>query len=203
MSIEKYTTEAFILREYEQGENDIVYKIWTRDFGIVFVLGKSIRKINSKLHLVMKKNDFLNVTLVKGKDVWRLTGAEEWKQKAIYKDEDIITDYKKNILNTKKIISDVINKYLEEKKTYKKLFDKMKSIFEIEDKSFLSNINNLKILINYLVLVDTGYADAEIIGVKDIEEYKNFSIQDFYTYFILNEKEVKTHLVKVLKETMI
>lgn len=52
-------------------------------------------------------------------------------------------------------------------------------------------------------MVDTGYADAKIIGVKDIEEYKIFSMQDFHTHFILNEKEVKNHVLKVLKEIMI
>lgn len=90
MSIEKYTTEAFVLREYERDENDMVYKAWTRDFGIIFVLAKSIRKINAKLRMVIKKNDFILITVVKGKDVWRLTGAEEYK-------ED------KNILRLKKI----------------------------------------------------------------------------------------------------
>ena len=81
MAIEKYTTEAFILKQYEQGENDLVYKVWTKDFGIIFALARSIRKVNAKLRPNTKKNDFLVMTLVKGKEVWRLTGAEESKDK--------------------------------------------------------------------------------------------------------------------------
>lgn len=205
MSIEKYTTEAFILKEYERDENDMVYKVWTRDFGIIFVLARSIRKITAKLRMVIKKNDFILITIVKGKDVWRLTGAEEYKQNnastssATY----INIDWQ---FKAKKIISEAINKLIEEKKTYKKLFDRLESIFILEDnyKTFsFVDINKFKLLIMYIVLVDTGYADARIIGAKDLEEYKTFSMQDFYTHFILNETEVKSHVLHSLKEIMI
>ena len=197
MSHEKYTTEAFVLREYEQGEHDIVYKIWTREFGIIFAVAKSIRKINAKLRPIIKKNDLLIVTLVKGRDVWRLVGGEE-----------LFLDLNSKITRSwsfkaKKVISEVISKFLEEKKTYKKLFDKIKSIFSLDQEIDILEINNFKILIYYLVLVDTGYADASIIGARDIEEYKNFTIKDFYTHFILNEKEVKKHVLHVLRETML
>ncbi len=203
MSIEKYTTEAFILREYERDENDMVYKVWTRDFGIIFVLARSIRKITAKLRMVIKKNDFVLITVVKGKDVWRLTGAEEYK--------NIIASHNKGKGNdwqykAKKIISDTINKLIEEKKTYKKLFDRMESIF-VEDQNYeifsSFDINKFKLLITYIVLVDTGYSDARIIGAKDLEEYKTFTMKDFYTYFVLNEKEIKSHVLNVIKEIMI
>jgi recombinational DNA repair protein (RecF pathway) len=197
MSHDKYTTEAFILREYEQGEHDIVYKVWTREFGIIFAIAKSIRKINAKLRPIIKKNDFIIITLVKGRDIWRLVGAEE-----------LFLDLNSNItkswsLKAKKVISEIISKFIEEKKTYKKLFDKIKSIFSLDQGVDILEINNFKILIYYLVLVDTGYADASIIGAKDIEEYKSFSVKDFYTHFILNEKEVKKHVLHVLRETML
>jgi recombinational DNA repair protein (RecF pathway) len=196
MAIEKYTTEAFILREYEQGEHDLVYKIWTREFGIIFAVAKSIRKINAKLRSLIKKNDFTILTLVKGRDVWRMTGAEE-----LIFDTDF--NSKSWSLKAKKVISEIVSKFLEEKKTYKKLFDKIKSIFSFGEDIDILEINNFKILIYYIILVDTGYADAGIIGAKDIEEYKNFSMKDFYTHFVLNEKEVKKHVLHVLRETML
>lgn len=194
MSIEKYTTEAFILREYPQDENDFVYKVWTKDFGIIFVLARSIRKINAKLRMNAKKNEFLNMTLVKGRDVWRLTGVEEIK-------ENLGTS--QYFSEIKLLISETINRFLEEKKTYKKLFEKLKFLTICSNGLTQMDPFKLKILIYYLVLVDTGYADAKVIGVKDIEEYKNFEMKDFYTYFFLNEKEVKDHVVFVLKHSMV
>ncbi len=194
MSIEKYTTEAFILKEYERDENDLIYKVWTRDFGIIFVLARSIRKINAKLRMNTKKHEFLNMTIVKGKDIYRLTGIEESKENI--KDSNYC-------LEIKSIIAESVNRFLEEKKTYKKLFEKLKFLTFADNNLPLINIVKLKILIYYLVLVDTGYADAKVIGVKDIEEYKNFSIADFYTHFLLNEKEIKEHIQFVLKHSMI
>lgn len=194
MSIEKYTTEAFILKEYERDENDLVYKVWTRDFGIIFVLARSIRKINAKLRMNAKKHDFLNITIVKGKDIYRLTGIEESKENI---------QNSNYYLEIKSIIAESVNRFLEEKKTYKKLFEKLKFLILKDNNLPIVDINKIKILIYYLVLVDTGYADAKIIGVKDIEEYKSFKIQDLYTYFILNEKEIKEHIIFVLKHSMI
>lgn len=193
MAIEKYTTEAFILKQYEQGENDLVYKVWTKDFGIIFVLARSIRKINAKLRPIAKKNNFLVMTLVKGKEIWRLTGIEESKERFFEN---------QYALEVKKIIAQAIDKFVEEKKTYKKLFEKFKSLI-LEETGEIFEIKKLKLLIYYLVLVDTGYADAKKIGAKDLEEYKNFSISDFYTHMILNEKEVKEHITSILKNSML
>ena len=194
MSIEKYTTEAFILREYPQDENDFVYKVWTKDFGVIFVLARSIRKINAKLRMIAKKHEFLNMTLVKGKDIYRLTGVEETPMN--YK----FGEYSSQV---KKLIYEAIDRFIEEKKSYKKLFEKLKFLTLAYNNLSPLETSKLKILIYYLVLVDTGYADAKIIGVKDIEEYKSFEMKDFYTHFILNEKEVKDHVVFVLKHSMV
>lgn len=193
MAIEKYTTEAFILKQYEQGENDLVFKVWTKDFGVIFVAARSIRKVNAKLRPVAKKNDFLVMTLVKGKEVWRLTGIEEAGEKFLIGQQ---------YLETKKIIAEAVDKFIEEKKTYKKLFEKFKNLL-LEESEGVFEVQKLKLLIYYLVLVDTGYADAKKIGAKDLEEYKTFSVQDFYTHLILNEKEVKEHVAFVLKNSML
>lgn len=197
MAIEKYTTQVFVLRSYEQGEHDLVYKLWTRDFGIIFAVAKSVRKINAKLRSLIKKNDFSSVTLVKGRDVWRLVGAEE------IQDFSYFSESKTWSMEAKKIVSEVVNKFIEEKKSYKKLFEKIKSIFLEKDEIGILEINKFKILLYYIVLVDTGYADARVIGVNDLEEYKKFTIKDFYTHFILNEREIKKHVQRVLQEIML
>jgi recombinational DNA repair protein (RecF pathway) len=194
MAHEKYTTEAFVLKIYEQNEHDLAYKIWTKDFGIIFAVAKSIRKINAKLRSLVKKHDFFSVTLVKGKDIWRLVGAEE--------DNLLENNNPKASLTAKKIIAESIDKFLEEKKTYKKLFDRLKSAFTEKDILGME-VNKLKVLIYYIVLVDTGYADARIIGAKDLEEYLRFSVTDFHTHFILNEKAVRGHVSLVFKNSML
>lgn len=194
MSIEKYTTEGFILREFERGENDMVYKIWTKDFGIIFALARSIRKESAKLRMLTKKHDFMVFTLVKGKEIWRLTGSEDIKD---------LKRYGLYFSQVRKIIFEVIDRFMEEKKPYKKLYERLKSVILDTTQIDQIDIFKLKILFFYLVLVDTGYADARVIGASSIEEYKEFSLKDFFTHFILNEDDVKKHVFFVLKSSMI
>ena len=190
MSIEKYVTEGLILKKYEQGENDLTFKVFTFEFGIIFVLAKSIRKINAKLRMQMQVYHFVKLTLVRGREVWRLTGASEIIFKTNNKIEKI-----ENVV----IISECLNRFLPSEKPHQIIFEKLKDILSLE-KIYL---NDFRTLVYYVVLVDTGYADCKVIGVQNIEEYKSFKAADLQTYFILNEKEVKFHIKKVLSESML
>lgn len=188
MSIEKYITEGLILKSYQQGEHDLVFKIFTEKFGVIFVLAKSIRKITSKLRMKMQVGKFVSVTLVHGREVYRLTGVEESAVEAGK--------------HASHLLCESLNRFLPAEKPHKKLF---KRLIGITDKKFLESIkiNNLRVLIYFMVLVETGYADAKAVGAKDLEEYINFSVQDLYTHMILNEREVKSHLREVLREGML
>ncbi len=188
MSYDKYTTEALILKSYENGENDLAYKVFTYDFGIIFVHAKSVRKINSKLRMKLNVNNFCLITLVKGKELWRVTGVEEMNN--IKKDQNRLA-----------ILCECISRFIPIEKSQKKLFEKLKNI--VIDESNVLEISKFKILIYYIVLVDTGYADAKIIGAKDIDEYKSFSVSDLYTHFSLNEKYIIDHVIYVLKHSML
>ena len=187
MSIEKYITEGLILKKYEQGENDLTFKVFTFEFGVIFVLAKSIRKINAKLRMQMQVYHFVRLTLVKGREAWRLTGANE----------NITRD--NNLIEKSVIISECVNRFLPSEKPQKVTFERLKDILSLKK----INLNDFRTLVYYIVLVDTGYADIKVIGIQNMEEYKSFTASDLQTYFILNEKEVKFHLKKVLSESML
>lgn len=194
MAIEKYTTEAFILKEYARGEADFVYKVWTRDYGVIFMIAKSIRKVNAKLRMLTKKNNFLALTLVKGKELWRLVGVEELEYRHLE------VSY---LAKIKSLVNEAVGRFLEEKKPYPKLFRRLKELTFNQETLPKLDLLGLKTLVYYLVLVDTGYADATVIGAKDLAEYKNFKLPDFYLYFALNQRQIKEHLHRVLKESML
>ena len=44
-----YRTKGFILKKRNQGEANQLFTVFTKDFGRIEILGKSIRKITSKL----------------------------------------------------------------------------------------------------------------------------------------------------------
>lgn len=181
MSIEKYTTECFVIESFDSGEHDRVYKLFTREFGMLTAHARSIRKLGSKLraHTLPRTRSY--ITLVKGRDIWRLVGAQE-KEEA------------------PKIIHEVIqliNRFIRGEGEHKILYDRLTQFF---DKSSSYENQKSRLLFYYMILVDLGYADAKIIGAKGMNEYISWSVDDLYTHLLLSYKDVRTHVGEVMKE---
>ncbi len=70
-----YTTAAFVLHSTPAGEANRFLDLFTRELGLVRCLGKSIREGRSKLRYGLQPLSFAEVGLVRGRELWRLTGA--------------------------------------------------------------------------------------------------------------------------------
>jgi recombinational DNA repair protein (RecF pathway) len=181
VAIEKYTTKCIILDEYDQGEHDRVFKVFTREFGLLFVHAKSIRKLESKLRIHMLPRSVAVVTLVKGKEVWRLVGAE--KQYANYKHGvEVVT---------------LLSRFIRGEGAHPQLYDRLSDFLETST-MFEDRISNL--LLYYIIFLDLGYADTKIFGITSMKEYATWSIQDLFTKTILAQDQLRKHIHLVLKE---
>ncbi len=181
MAIEKYTTKCIILESYDQGEHDRAYKVFTREFGLLICQAKSIRKLESKLRPHMLPRSISLITLVKGKEVWRLVGAEKDLYESVYIHE----------------VTHLLQRFVRGEGAHKTLYDRIISLLS---SSTSYDEQTIRLLLYYVILVDLGYADARIIGTKDIKEYINFSIEDLYTHLLVSKVAVRTHLQAVLQE---
>jgi DNA repair protein RecO len=76
MSHLKYTTPAFIVSSSLHGEADKTVYFYTKDFGMIIAFAKSVRLLKSKLGSTLEVGNSLSISLVKGKEVWRLTDVE-------------------------------------------------------------------------------------------------------------------------------
>ena len=74
-----YHTRGIILGSVPIGESNRFYKIFTEELGLVGASAQSVRKEESKLRYVLQDFSFINVDLVRGKEVWRITSAGEEK----------------------------------------------------------------------------------------------------------------------------
>jgi DNA repair protein RecO len=181
MAIEKYTTKCLVIESFDQGEHDRVYKLFTREFGLIMAHAKSIRKLESKLRAHVLPRTVGRVTLVRGKEIWRLVGAEEGV------DAPEITHE----------IAELIKRFIRGEGTHKALYDRM---VQLMDKSPNYESKKLRLLMYYILLVELGYADAKVIGAKDIKEYITWSVDDLYTHINLSYDGVRSHVHEVLKE---
>ncbi len=83
MSHEIHHTDALIVRTRAYAEADRMISLYTRGFGRVSALAQGVRKETSKLRFALMSGSFVRVALVRGRDVWRLTGAEAGTLRAL------------------------------------------------------------------------------------------------------------------------
>ncbi len=81
---QKHKTEGFVFKKSESGESDIIFSVFTKDFGKIDVKGKAIRKINSKLKLGLDLSYFSEIEFVQGKSQKILTDATAIKTPKIF-----------------------------------------------------------------------------------------------------------------------
>lgn len=73
----RYQTEGIILECLDTRESDKYIHIFTEEFGLIRAVARSVRKETSKLRYSLQLLSRVNLSLVKGRDVWRIVGAEE------------------------------------------------------------------------------------------------------------------------------
>ncbi len=76
MSYSIHTTKGLIISQRALREADRVYSIVTRDFGLIRATATGVRKGHSKLRGLIEPISLASVSLVRGKEYWRLTSAE-------------------------------------------------------------------------------------------------------------------------------
>lgn len=79
MSYAIYSTEGFILGSMPSGEASKTYWIYTKDFGLIKAKAQSVRLLSSKLRYSLDDFSFATYSLVRGKEIWRITGVHDTK----------------------------------------------------------------------------------------------------------------------------
>jgi recombinational DNA repair protein (RecF pathway) len=77
MSYAVYTTRGFILASAPSGEASKTYSIYTQEFGLITARAQGVRLLASKLRYNLEEYSLATLSLVRGKEVWRITGAEK------------------------------------------------------------------------------------------------------------------------------
>lgn len=76
MSHHIYKTDAFVLGSSNIGEANRYIDILTKDIGRIRAVAKSIREEKSKLRFSLQDFSVAHLSIVRGRDVWRVVGAE-------------------------------------------------------------------------------------------------------------------------------
>ena len=79
MSHTKYQTEGIVLGGYDFGEANRYFNIFTKDFGLIGARAQGIRELKSKLRYNLQDLSYSKISLIRGRNAWKVTGAHEIK----------------------------------------------------------------------------------------------------------------------------
>jgi len=190
-----YTTKAIIIKSMPVGEANRYYFLLTEDLGFIRASAQSVRASSSKLKGHLQDFCLVQISLVKGKEVWRITSVET-----------IITaNFIKNphaLLSVKNIFS-LLLRLLHGEEKNEALFRSVESFYHFLSKQDLSDsyIKNLETITVLRILAHLGYykknsnlseylkndeLSSDLLGAFD--QKKAIAVQD------INDVLAETHL---------
>lgn len=72
-----YHTKGVILGSVAIGESNRFYKIFTEELGLIGATAQSVREERSKLRYALQDYAWIDLDVVRGREVWRITSAIE------------------------------------------------------------------------------------------------------------------------------
>lgn len=194
MAYHVYQTKALILQGSSMGDANRFVSIFTRELGLVRAVAKSARRERSKLRYSLQDYSFGNVALVRGREVWRITGAKE--------DFSVYYELRKNQKKVRifVIVVRLVNRLVQGEEKNELLFDVLSSFItylleeEIPDEQYKA----LECLIVMRVLYSLGYIEDqdEFFESVDINHNILISIQSKEKGYVLliNQSLKESHL---------
>ncbi len=146
-----YTTPAFIIKSIPTGEANKIYFLLTRELGFIRASAQSVRSHKSKLKGHLEKFSLIKISVVKGRDIWRITNTETIVQHAFTK------DFEK--LSVVKNIFSLLIRLLHGEEKNDVLFDSIESFYDFLFLNELSsdNLKNLEVIVVLRILHALGY----------------------------------------------
>lgn len=196
MSHHIYTTEAFILDSTPYGEADRVYNLLTKDLGLIKATAKGVRLAKSKLKASLQDSNYSKVSLVKGKEFWRITNA------AIFSNQYQIHRENKAVSKSLASIFSLIKRLSGAEVLDEKVFEEIQ-IFKVavESNNFSDlELANLELITVMRILKTLGYLPQ----VSELETFLGASFEVRYVSEIAPMRRIAVEEVnKALKQTQL
>ncbi len=147
-----YRSKGIVINKADRGEADQLFSVYTKSFGRVEILGKSIRKISSKLRPGIDIFYFVEIEFIQGKGYKILTDATP-----INKFKNLRKSLKRLLIAHR--IAEVSDKLIKGEEKDHKIWDLILEVFEKLDEES-SKLKDLDLLFCYFLfsfLSELGY----------------------------------------------
>lgn len=156
----QYHTESFILKAEPRGEANMLFTLLSAELGLVRAQATSVRQLKSKLRYTLQPYTWANVSLVKGKGMWRITTAsslEELPQRLTWEGLSVFAR-----------ISRLLERLIQGEEANQEIYDVVKGGYVFLDNGSVDKetLDNLEHLLVLRILYSLGY-----IGDNDSLKY--------------------------------
>jgi len=177
-----YTTDGFILGSIPTGEANKYIYIFTKNLGFVGANAQSVRSVSSKLRYGLQDFSYSQLSLVRGKNIWRVTNVLPTNN--LY--ESFRSD-KEKFLVCANILS-LVKKLVAGEEKNEELFTILSSAFQFLGESKIESeyIKNFECIVLLRILYSLGY-HGDFLNLKEFTE--NSSWNDKLLYSMDRHKE--------------
>jgi DNA repair protein RecO (recombination protein O) len=194
MGVSAIQTRALVLRTFAFRESDRLVELLSRDCGLVRAVATSAREERSKLRYALEPYTLSEVTLVRGRDVWRIRGAQS--EESFYRD---VAKEKTKVMGN---ILSLLSRLIAGEEQNRELFDELIVLFSTLKQLELGNeeLRAFEVIAVLRMLSELGYK----IPRPDWQKYLQGSItSDVCQSFLPYRKEAVTLINEVLAQTQL
>ncbi|MFZ1019372.1 MAG: DNA repair protein RecO [Minisyncoccia bacterium] len=157
-----YHTEGIILGSKNYGEAGKYFYIFTRDLGMIYASAQGVRKMSSKLRFILQDYAFVKIDLVQGRDFWRVTSASKTNK---------LNNLCKNsgTFGVVYNIANLLKRLLAGVEPNQVLFADLINGLSVLEKSEITNLQNVEIIMVLRILNNLGYVGDDEITQKLIK----------------------------------
>lgn len=161
MSHQIHTTDALVLGSINLSDADKYFYLFTKDFGYVGALAKGIRLEKSKLRYALQDGHATTVSLVQGRQIWRVTHALPENTLSLCGSEAQIAFFR---------IAFLLRRLLHTDEVQKEIFDLVKTYHtDLAEKKYAKqDVLAYELLITGKILRDLGYWNTDVAIPENI-----------------------------------
>jgi DNA repair protein RecO len=199
MSYNIYNTQGIILDSFGIKEADKFFRIFTRELGLIEATAQGIRKIESKNRYGLQDFSISDISLVRGREVWRITNVIPQENLFAVFNVNFVVGKINGKFETLLNVFSLLKQLIHGEERNENLFDLIIDGIDFLKNNDLKNNNleNFEILMKIKILYNLGHFDkSEFVDLLD----KNLSL-DLVEKTGLEKEKIKREIQKAIKET--
>ncbi|MBU4480314.1 DNA repair protein RecO [Patescibacteria group bacterium] len=195
-----YTTKGIILNSFGIGEADKLFRIFTKDFGLIDATAQGVRKIESKNRYGLQDFSVSDFSLVRGRDIWRITNVAPIENLYFVFSNNLDCTENNKKFNTVLNIFSLIRRFIQGEEKNENLFNLILNAItflkqnNLEDK----DLRNFDLIVSIKILNNLGYFDEK--NQKEI--FSKFLKNEISKDLIVEMGSLKFQAEKVIGEAV-